>query len=153
MTRDPVCCLPSDSAQAAALAMRDRDTGIVPVIESREGRKLAGVVTDRDFCLSVVAESLNASAVPVSDCMTPAAAVCRPDEPISNVLDLMREQQVRRIPVVDDQDRIQGIVSLADLLRRVPVDERDMQESLRRISEPTGIPSKPRAESVRPAPS
>ena len=56
MTENPICCVPSDTAQVAALIMRDEDVGIVPVVGSDKNRVLVGVVTDRNLCLSVIAE-------------------------------------------------------------------------------------------------
>jgi CBS domain-containing protein len=61
-TKDPSCCIPSDSAQRAASIMRDEHAGIVPVIEDAQSRRIAGVVTDRDLCMNVVAEGLDPSA-------------------------------------------------------------------------------------------
>jgi CBS domain-containing protein len=56
MTKDPTCCVPSDTAQRAARIMRDEHAGVVPVIDNEQGRKVTGVVTDRDLCMNVIAE-------------------------------------------------------------------------------------------------
>ena len=57
MTKNPSCCVPSDHAPRAAIIMRDEDTGIVPVIDNEQSQRIVGVVTDRDLCMNVVAES------------------------------------------------------------------------------------------------
>ena len=77
MTTNPACCIPSDAAQTAAIIMRDEDTGIVPVVESKGSSKLVGVVTDRDLCIGVIAErpraldpGLDATNAPIEQFMT-----------------------------------------------------------------------------------
>ena len=155
MTTHPTCCIPSDTVQTAARIMRDEDTGIVPIVERKGSGKLVGVVTDRDLCLGVIAETpSNAqggdiSSIPVKHCMTTKVIYCSAEDDVDTVLDLMQENQVRRVLVVDDQSMIKGVVSLADLMNRANVSKGETQETLKRISEPTDQPSKPRAESAK----
>jgi CBS domain-containing protein len=59
MTKDPSCCVPSDTVQKAAIVMRDQDTGVTPVIENERSQRIVGLVTDRDLCMNVVAEGRN----------------------------------------------------------------------------------------------
>jgi CBS domain-containing protein len=146
MTTSPKCCVPSDNAANAARIMKDMNTGIVPVIESEQNRKLTGVVTDRDICLDVVAEARDARSVQVRDCMTPTLICCMPDDNVQKVIDLMHDNQIRRIPVVDHKGIIQGIVSMADLLQRSEISSRTTHETLKKVSEPTQEASKPRAQ-------
>lgn len=149
MTRDPTCCLPSDSAQAVARIMLEKDVGAVPIIDNHESRKLVGIVTDRDLCLGVIAAGRDLHA-PVEDCMTPKTVSCHPEDPVNKAVDLMEENQVRRIPVVDQANRIRGILSLGDVVRRSQVDGGTTREVLERISEPSGQASKPRADARMP---
>jgi CBS domain-containing protein len=154
MTRNPTCCIPSDTAQTAAIVMRDEDTGVVPVVQSKGSNKLVGVVTDRDLCIGVIAErptimdGLDPTNLPIERCMTTKVISCRAGDDLEKVLELMQENQVRRIPVVDDQDRIQGIVSMSDLMNRGKVPKGETSETLKSISKPTEEASKPRAESA-----
>jgi CBS domain-containing protein len=150
MTKEPRCCVPSDPAPKAASIMRDEDTGIVPVIDNEEGRKLVGVVTDRDLCMSIVAESRDPGAVTVEACMTAVPVTCSPADSVQKTTELMRDNQVRRVPVVDGDGRLQGIVSIADLVARGEIKATETHETLKRVSAPTSEPSKPRARS-RPA--
>lgn len=116
MSRDPVCCVLSDSAQTVAKVLCDRNIGSMPVVIDQQSRKIAGIITDRDLCCSIIAqgldpkntriEKLNLSATPVT---------CRDGENIETCERLMQEHQVRRIPVVDAEDRVIGIVAQADL--------------------------------------
>ena len=150
MTANPTCCIPSDTAQTAAIIMRDEDTGIVPIVEGKGDRQLVGVVTDRDLCVGVIANATTADLlnVPIEQCMTTKVISCKPDEDVDAVLVAMQENQIRRIVVVDDENKIQGIVSMADLMNRGKVEKGAIRETLKSISKPTGEPSKPRAESA-----
>jgi CBS domain-containing protein len=146
MTRDPVCCLPSDTAHKAASIMREQDAGIVPVIENEQSQTVVGVVTDRDLCMNVVAEGRDPRTTAVEACMTTAVVACSPNDSVEKATGLMRENQIRRVPVVDEQRKIQGIVSLADVVERAEVKATETHETLKTVSAPTGVPSKPRAK-------
>ena len=146
MTTSPACCLPTDSTSRAARIMKDMDTGIVPVIDDEKSRKLIGVVTDRDLCLEVIAEAKDPESVQVRDCMARTVVSCTVDDEVEKALDLMRDNQVRRIPVVDREGTIQGILSLADLMNRTEVPPVKTKEVLKNISEPSDDASKPRAQ-------
>ena len=151
MTKDPRCSLPSDSTQQAAGIMRDEDAGVVPVLENAQSRKLAGVVTDRDLCMNVVAEGRDPRTVTVEACMTTKVVTCSPDDSIERATELMRENQIRRIPVVNDQGELQGIVALADVVERAEVKPTQTHDTLKKVSAPTHEPSKPRAQSRKSA--
>ena len=151
MTTSPRWCLPSDSASKAARIMKDIDAGLIPVVENAENRRLVGVVTDRDLCLEVIAESRNPDTVPVKDAMTRTLICCLPEDEMQKALDLMRENQVRRIPVVDQQGTLQGIVSMADVLHRADVSSKETHETLKKVSEPSDISSQPRAQQSKVA--
>jgi CBS domain-containing protein len=118
MTKNPAFCAPSSSAQAAALIMQQKDTGIVPVTEDAFSQKLVGVVTDRDLCLAVLVRGRDPAHVWVQECMARDPITCQLDEEVGAALRRMREHQVRRIPVVDEAGNLKGIVSLADLVRQ-----------------------------------
>src|SRR5262245_8347161 len=148
MTKDPSCCLPSEPAARAARIMRDENTGAVPVIDNEQSQKIVGVVTDRDLCMNVVAESRHPDGVPVEACMTTSVVTCSPSDAGEKVRELRKENQVRRIPVVDDQHRLQGIVSMADLVSRAELKPAQAHDTLKRVSAPAGEPSKPRAKSA-----
>ena len=150
MTGNPVCCIPSDTAQTAAIIMRDEDIGIVPIVEAKGSRKLVGVVTDRDLCVAVIAEQqIDPTSLAVERCMTGKLVVCGEDDDLEKVLDLMQENQVRRVPVVNRQNEIEGIVSLSDVVNRGKIAKGKTRETLKSITEPTGQASKPRAESAK----
>lgn len=124
MTRDPVCALPEDNARQVAELMRSQDIGPVPIVESTDSRRLVGIVTDRDLALKVVAEGLDPNSTPVSDIMTRDLVSCRPDDDLSKALNAMSNMQLRRIPVVDDEGRIVGIIAQADVATRLDEPEK-----------------------------
>jgi CBS domain-containing protein len=151
MTKDPSCCVPSDGAPRAASIMRDEDTGIVPVIDNEQSQRVVGVVTDRDLCMSVVAEGREPHTVTVETCMTTAVVSCSPNDSVEKTTELMKENQIRRVPVVDEQRRLQGIVSIADLVHRADIKTGEAHDTLKKVSAPTNEPSRPRARSRRVA--
>jgi len=116
MRHDPVVCFPDDTAEVAARTMREHGTGILPVVRRNSGGQVIGVVTDRDLCLRVVGEGRDPLAVQVAECMTSAPVCCGPRDDIQYALLLMREHQVRRLPVVDSDYRIGGVVCLSNLV-------------------------------------
>ena len=151
MTKDPHCCLPSDSAAKAACIMREEHAGVVPVIESADNRRIVGVVTDRDLCMNVVAEGRDPQTTTVEECMTTRVVTCSANDSIEKATELMRENQIRRVPVVNDACELQGIVSLGDVVERATVKSTQTHETLKSVSAPTNAASKPRAESRKAA--
>ena len=129
MTPNPRTVAPGDSLQKAAQVMRDEDAGVVPVVE--EGR-VVGVVTDRDIVIRAVADG--DFQAKVSDVCSDDLVTCGPEMSTSDAAQLMSEHQVRRIPVVDDDEKLVGIVSLGDLAVKERRDSR-MGETLEQISE------------------
>lgn len=145
MTVNPIWCLPLDTSIQAARIMRELNVGIVPVVKSSTDHRLVGVVTDRDLCLGVVALNQHPETVPVQLCMTTNMIACHPDEDIQRAADLMEEHQVRRIPVVDQDGILQGIVSTADICQRANLSSDTTHHLLKKVTEPTDDASKSRA--------
>lgn len=136
MTRDPMCCEPSDPVTRAAEMMRQHDVGSLPVVDSLQSRRLVGIVTDRDVVTKVVAGNRDVASATVSDAMTPNPAVCREDDELERAVTLMADRQVRRMPVVDYSGRLSGIIAQADVATRGHGDERT-GELVEAISEPS----------------
>jgi CBS domain-containing protein len=136
MTKNPAFCAPSSSAQTAALVMQQKNTGIVPVTEDAFSRKLVGVVTDRDLCMAVLAHGRDPSHVWVQECMTREPVTCHLDEEVGAALRRMREHQIRRIPVVDEEGNLKGMVSLADLVRQRVISSAELFDTIEKICEP-----------------
>ena len=118
MTKNPVCCLPIDNVAGAAGLMRNGNIGSIPVIEDEQTRKLVGIVTDRNLALKIVAEGRDANSTQVETVMTRKVVTCHAEDDLQKALDAMAEHQLRRIPVVDNDYRVVGIIAQADVATR-----------------------------------
>jgi CBS domain-containing protein len=145
MTTNPSYCVSGDPSTLAASIMKDKNVGIVPIIRSDVDHKLVGVVTDRDLCLAVVAQNVQPDTVKVQQCMTTFIVTVRPDDDVQKAMTLMSENQVRRIPVVNQEGLLEGMVATADILQRANVSSDETQDVFKKVSEPTDQASKPRA--------
>ena len=133
MTKDPVCCTPEHSLQEVAHMMIQYDCGEIPVVDSLQELRIAGVITDRDICCRTVGKGLNPLEMKAEEVMTFPAITANADMSLDKCVELMEQNQIRRIPVVDDYLKVIGIVSLADLARKkVPV----ITELLKDVSGP-----------------
>ena len=136
MTENPAVCTPETTARDAARLMEENDCGSLPVVETRDSMKLTGIVTDRDLALRILGRGQNPD-TRISEAMTRNVAAVRRDDNLDEVERLMGEQQVRRIPVVDENGRILGIIAQADLAREQGVvGSKDFGRVLEKISEP-----------------
>lgn len=111
MTRNPVCCLASDNVETAAQSMRTEDIGALPVVENHQTRKLIGIVTDRDLALRVVGQGRETKSTMVREVMTPNPLTCRPSDDLDTALQIMAQQQVRQVPIVDNDGKVVGIIA------------------------------------------
>jgi CBS domain-containing protein len=116
MTPDPACCTPNSTAREAAVLMRDNDCGSLPVVESESSRRLVGTVTDRDLAIRGLAEGKGPDTM-IGDLMTNGPTTAGPEDEVEVVRDVMIAQQVRRVPVVDEDGMVVGIVAQADIAR------------------------------------
>ena len=134
MTKDPVCCLASDTAQRVARVLKENGVGSVPVISDKESRKLVGMITDRDLCLGILAEGRDAK-TPIQGHFSANPVSCREGENIAACEKLMQEHQVRRMPIVDGEGRVIGIVAQADLALKEKPEK--VKEVVAEISKPS----------------
>ena len=118
MTSNPVTCIPGDTAQKTAQLMRDNNVGSLPVVTDRSDRRLLGMITDRDLCISVVAGGLDPKDSTIESLISSTPITCRDGDNLDVAERAMQVHQVRRIPVVDADGRCIGIVSQADLALR-----------------------------------
>jgi len=115
MTKKPVCCLPDDFVSEAAELMKKEQVGSIPIIEDEQTRKLVGIVTDRDLTIRIVAEGLDAKSTKVETIMTRNVVTCSAEDDLQKAVDTMSKHQLRRIPVVDEDHKILGIIAQADV--------------------------------------
>jgi len=119
MTKNPVCCQPNDMVAKVAQLMQSENIGSIPVIENEKTQKLVGIVTDRDLALKIVAKGQDAKSTKVEAVMTRQVVTCRAGDDLQKALDAMAEHQLRRIPIVDNDNKIVGIIAQADVATRV----------------------------------
>lgn len=134
MTKNPVYALPHDTVAEVARLMKDKDIGPVPIVQDRDGTQLVGIVTDRDLAIKVVADGLDPVTTRVSDVMTTDVVTCREDDKIDKALNAMSKHQLRRIPVVDTNNMLVGIIAQADVATRMNEPEKT-GEVVKEISE------------------
>lgn len=124
MTKDPSCCVATDTVFEAAQLMKSENVGSIPVVNDKETGKLEGIVTDRDLALKVLAAGLDPNSAKVGDVMTTSVITSGPDVNVNEVIELMEKHQVRRIPIVDENDRLVGIIAQADIATRIEAPNR-----------------------------
>ena len=133
MTRHPETVRPDATVVQAATMMRAMDVGALPVCD---GARLVGMVTDRDIAVRSTADGRDPQVTYVRDVMSSGIAWASEDDPVEQAARIMKEHQIRRLPIVDQRKNLVGIVSLGDLAVEAGVDELS-GETLERISEPS----------------
>jgi CBS domain-containing protein len=149
MTKNPECCRRDHTAREAARVMRDRDVGVVPIVD--DGGRVVGIVTDRDLAVRGIAAGKDVN-TKLSDLMTPMASCSFQDDDLRDVEQKMAELQVRRIPIVDAGGRCLGIISQADIARAAStsdgtVTEEEIALVIEQISQPANR-TRPKVETV-----
>lgn len=114
MTRDVEPCRPASDLAAVSMTMWRQDCGIVPVID--DTRRVLGVVTDRDICMALATRHRRAEEITAQEVMSDRLFSVRPDDDVRLALETMRTQRVRRLPVVDAERRLRGVVSINDIV-------------------------------------
>jgi len=137
MTPQPVTVTPDTPIDEAARLMKDQNVGMLPVVEAEGSKQLVGVITDRDIAVRHVAEGHASSDCAVREAMTAHVSTCTPDTDLSEVMDVMGREQVRRIPIVDERGSLVGIVAQADIVLEGR-DEKKVEKTIEKISEPFG---------------
>ena len=136
MTRDPFCLRREDTARLAAQVMRDRDCGVIPIVD--DSRRVVGIITDRDLAIRAIAVGKSAD-TRLSELMTQNVHCCSADDDLRDVERKMAELQVRRICIVDAGGRCMGIIAQADIARAAhdnAVSEQEVALVVEQISEP-----------------
>jgi CBS domain-containing protein len=141
MNRNVVTVRPGDTITLAARLMRETDCGALPVVD-REGQ-FVGMITDRDITVRAVARGDDPRGVRVEQCMTDETFCCNADDSVEECMRQMARHQIRRLPIVDDRDRIVGIVSQGDIARHAGEhsgrgERRALADTISEISEPSG---------------
>lgn len=115
MTPNPACVTDKDSIREVARIMAREDTGVVPVVD--DGKKIIGMITDRDIVVRLVAEGKDPANAKVNEAMTKNVRSIKEDSTIDDALSVMKGAEVRRVPVVNAKNEIVGIVSMGDIAK------------------------------------
>jgi CBS domain-containing protein len=132
MTRDPEVVTSDFILKDAALKMRELDVGMLPI---RNEDRLVGMLTDRDITVRATAEGRDPSNTKVSEVMTPEVVYCFEDQDVSEAAKLMQEKQIRRLPILNRQKKLVGIVSLGDVAVHT-AEEKIVSKTIKEVSEP-----------------
>jgi CBS domain-containing protein len=138
MTESPACCGPDTALPEVARMMVEHDCGEIPVVD--KGKKPVGVVTDRDITCRTVAEGKNPRELTAKDCMSSPVVTVTPETSVEDCCKTMEDNQVRRVPVVDESGACCGMVSQADVAQRGSKDE--TADVVREVSRPTETSSR-----------
>ena len=130
MVKDVVTVEPSASLTDAARAMEDANVGMLPVVQDG---KVIGVITDRDIVVRAVAREADPASTAVGDCLSINAIVAHPDWTTERAMQTMAQAQVGRLPVLDDDDRLVGVVTLSSMAFRAP-EKGDAFEAAQEVS-------------------
>ena len=114
MTPDAKAIWLTESLTDAAKLMWENDCGVLPII--KDGRKVIGMITDRDICMAVAMRDTNPSGVSVEEVMTGQVYAVNPEDDIHEALQKMRDHKIRRLPVVDAEGELEGILSMNDVV-------------------------------------
>lgn len=145
MARPAQCCRPDDTLARAAQLMWDHDCGCLPVAQGNGVERVVGVITDRDICMSALFQGKPLGQLRVSDAMSKQVEVCRPADSLASAEETMRRARIRRLPVVEKNGALVGMISLADLAqeaareRTAPkheITENEVADTLAVICEP-----------------
>ena len=132
LTRDVETIRPDTSAREADQRMRSMDVVALPVCD---GRRLLGMVTDRDLTLRILSEGRDPNATQVQDAMTPDVCYAFEDDDVQRAADIMKQRQIRRLPVVNREKQLVGIVALGDIATTGK--DRLSGDALEQISQPS----------------
>jgi CBS domain-containing protein len=157
MTRDVTVATRDTSLLDVAAMMRDEDTGVIPVVERQDAQtteggngrdtrahgngKLVGLITDRDIVIRAVAEGKDSRTTRAEEVMTTDIHTAQPNDRVIDTIRKMGDKQVRRIPVVDEQKNLRGIISMADVALETEED-RELADALEEISSGSSFWSK-----------
>ena len=114
MTSVVQSCTPETNLAAAAMEMWNGDCGALPIVD--EGGRVLGMITDRDICIAAATNNQHIASIKVGEVRTGEVQSCTPETSVRDALTIFEQARVRRLPVVDEDNKLQGILSLSDIL-------------------------------------
>jgi CBS domain-containing protein len=150
MARDVKTCRPDDTLDTAARILWESDCGCLPVTTGDGSARLVGMLSDRDICMAAHFQRKPLEQIRVAEAMAREVRACNPGDTLAEAEEIMREAQVRRLPVVRDGERLLGLLSLADLAeeaarerraRKRQITQAEVGETLAAICRPRAKPA------------
>jgi len=147
MTKQVATCSPDDTLDRAATLLWESDCGLLPVCVKDGINRLVGVITDRDICMAALFQGKPLRDLRVADAMARVLQVCQRGDALADVEAQLRQSQLRRLPVIDRDGALDGIITLADLAREAARERRagthhilesEVGDTLAKICEPLG---------------
>lgn len=132
MTSDVTFCGTNATLTDVAMAMWNKDCGSIPVVN--QDKKVVGIITDRDICMAVATRNARASEIVSSDLIGGLLRVCSPEDDIETALEIMAHAQLRRLPVVDKDGTLCGILSISDAIKKCAKDDKKNKKRVSRKS-------------------
>ena len=123
MTGNPSVCDLNESLSHAAKTMWEADCGVLPVL--KDGNEIVGLITDRDICMALAMRDCNAATVSAEEVITGEVYSVGPEDEIQKALQVMQEHQVRRLPVVNAEGELEGMLSMNDIVLQAQADGND----------------------------
>ena len=144
MTKSPTTCGPDDTLRQAAQKMAGSNCECLPVTAADGSQRLVGIITDRDICVAAQLQRRSLGELRVRDAMTKEVFACNPGDHLVEAQAIIQEARVRRLPVVDESERLLGVISLADLAceaerERGSISKTEISKILATLSEPRDI--------------
>ncbi len=133
MTKSPAVCDPETRLTDVARMMVEHDCGAIPVVASQDEMKPIGIITDRDIVVRIVADGRSPASHVVKDAMSPSVATVHGNDSLQAALKVMQDNQVRRVPVVNEQGHVIGMLAQADIALNASADQ--TADVLREVSE------------------
>lgn len=130
MTKNVATCTPNSNLQEVARLMKQNDCGAVPIVD---GNHVMGIITDRDIVIRAVAEGDNPLDMQAASCMTPDVRTIQENSSLEECLDLMEQEQIRRVVVTDESGSVRGIVAQADVALNAP--RKETGDTVRKVSQ------------------
>jgi CBS domain-containing protein len=124
MTQDLVVGTPANTVTEMARLMKTEDIGPILIVDNEQSKTLIGIVTDRDLVVKAIAEGLDPKTTKVNDVMSKKLVTCYTDDDVEQAMNAMAQYQLRRIPVVEENMKLVGIISQADVATRVDEPDR-----------------------------
>lgn len=128
MTPNAIAIWLTESLADAAKLMWENDCGVLPIIQ--DGRKVIGLITDRDICMAAAMRDRNPSSISVEEVMTGQVYGVDPDDNIAHALQTMQEHRIRRLPVIDPEGELQGILSMNDIVLHAKEPDEAAEDSI-----------------------